>query len=654
MTAAGRGIAIATNASHTRAWAHHCALLIALPIIALLLSPDAAAQLRDPASGAAVIGGARTEPSVFRLRFERNVNTFGWEAGGRSTVGDSVWDASAAELFRRSLVRTDRDNIRDEQNFEAALTRRISSTLRARGLFSSFIFSDNREIGINDLSNTKIHAGLVWRPFTNLVLYPAAGYGFDKQLGVLDRGVILLGQALLDTMQLGSSMLSADGYSLNEYLQPRFQQDQRVSADMVTAFTATDVNIARVQYRMASKDVYLDPSAGDNERRFETRADEILSVSDQLRFMVSDALELMAMVDVSQRTVSRSRSAPEPAGGDVVFDSDIGEFRLNGALGAQYRPGPDTRGEFRAEWNEREETHTLVRPADVDADIFLRMEKLEEQKNSVIAQFQLSALLEQTLSDRDTITVLGSGVRMQYDTPSPLNVDDRDEVFFVAGVRWAHRYSDVLTSSLTADANLRHTVYIHGARSANNTWNRVFRVSPSMLYASPRFLMRLTSEVLANYTVYDFASMPQSPGSFFLRQLLINDSTTLWLGAHLALDAQLQVRFYERGALNWDAFTINPAAFFDERTLAVTLRAVAGTVTASAGYRIFQQRRYKDDGDATVLEGTLTTSGPVARLGIGDPLGTGVTMEGWYQITTGSGPERIITPNLLIQARWAL
>jgi hypothetical protein len=159
----------------------------ALPVCALAQfasSPlDAAGTLSQSSNG-------------LSFGFQRNVNTYSWSGGGAYAWEDTLWKLSAIELFQRSLVRTDRDNIRDEQNLRVSGSRMLNSSMKVLGTFSSFIFSDNRALGINDLTNTKMAAGLSWRVFDELMMRGLAGFGSDRQLGTLDTGPLLMDCAL--------------------------------------------------------------------------------------------------------------------------------------------------------------------------------------------------------------------------------------------------------------------------------------------------------------------------------------------------------------------------------------------------------------------------------------------------------------------------
>jgi len=75
-----------------------------------------------------------------------------------------------------------------------------------------------------------------------------------------------------------------------------------------------------------------------------------------------------------------------------------------------------------------------------------------------------------------------------------------------------------------------------------------------------------TFEVLANYTVYDFEYLTSTISSFTFRQFAWVDSSILSLTGRLAVVWWNNIRYYERGELQWSDFSERPRSFIEERT----------------------------------------------------------------------------------------
>jgi len=120
-----------------------------------------------------------------------------------------------------------------------------------------------------------------------------------------------------------------------------------------------------------------------------------------------------------------------------------------------------------------------------------------------------------------------SYIKLQYDTPDTVyNNDDRDEQRFVVTLNYHHRFSPLFVMEWHAYTYLFHQMYIFKEQSANNNWNRVYKLSPRLIYHYGPIYNRLKSEVLANYTVYDFESILGQQRSFVFRKYTLSDSLT--------------------------------------------------------------------------------------------------------------------------------
>jgi len=599
-------------------------------------------------------------PGQIYLGFERNVNTYLWDLGGNYRYDEGPWRMDADERFQRTLIRTDRSTIKDEQSFRFSAERSLLSDLALTASFSSFIFSDNRALGLTDLSANKALAGLRWQASPQIEIAPAAGVSFDNQQGTYDRGFMYAGTASLRDLLIGRTRAQAELFSSAEYIDPRFQSEHRGSADLYAIFDESGSNHTQLMFRSVRREFYLAydsllESSTGIAHPIESRDERVLTLSNALQYQVWRPLRFIATVDLTQRSIERAREQRRPGDDNPFFDADISEFHLNGSARLQYDNVKGTRGMLRMELNERDEQHTISSFDGASQVSYARQQLLEEQKNNNIQQTQLALQLSQALGSMDTLSFSASTVKMQYDTPSEENHDDRDELFVLAGVRWVHRFSPYFQASVNGDLNLRHTVYIFAERSANNTWNRVIRLAPSTeLRLGRGFVSRNGAEVVANYTVYDFENAALSQRSFSLRQLTLSDSTLVHLGSDFWTEVTMQLRLSERGELRWTAFTVRPLQYLDERTLELSLLRLKGLTSAALGFRLFEQRRYGYAQSEKVRSGILRSYGPTGSLRIRMSQQSDIIAEGWYQFTSENEGDTRVTPNVALRVVWNL
>jgi hypothetical protein len=95
--------------------------------------------------------------------------------------------------------------------------------------------------------------------------------------------------------------------------------------------------------------------------------------------------------------------------------------------------------------------------------------------------------------------------RLQYDTSDTSNFDDRDEFRLDFRLSEWHSFSHRLRMQVDFIASLYHLAYIFGERSADNNWNRIFRIVPKIFFIiNSSVICQQNFEVLANYVDYDF------------------------------------------------------------------------------------------------------------------------------------------------------
>lgn len=623
-----------------------------VPTLALLLCLFGSVRAQLPH---VVADSASTRPGSLGLSFERNVNTFTWDLTGDWRLARDAWSASVTERFRRSLIRSDNHSIKDQHDFSAEAAWAASDKLRLLTSLNSFIFLDDRGLGLNDLSKTQFLAGPRWSPLANSEFTPMIGYVVDNQQGMADEGLLYSARAQWQGRLFGDTRGNANAQLMAEHITPRYQKEQLATVDVLAPLASGSSNSSSVMYRDSQREFYV---AGDASLAttgsvpIERRRERVFGVQNALLYRIAEPLHVLAAVDAAQRLVHRGRSDRASNSEDPLFDLAVNEFTLNGSAQLMYED-ERRRISLKIELNERDETYDAESFEGANSALFLRRQQLEEQKDNTIRQTQLTLGLSHAIGEVDTLGITASTVKIEYDTPSRLNFDDRDELFVLAGLRWAHRFSSDFQASIMSDLTMRHTVFLFSQRSANNTWNRVLRLLTTSDYRkAQRFSSRNTAEVVANYTVYDFELPTQGRQSFSLRQLTLSDSSAIRIGGPFWIDAVAHARWYERGELRWSAFTVRPLQDFAEYTISVSLQRIGTLWSIAAGFRYFEQRRHSYNGSARSFSGSIASYGPTASARLSLSPRTRVLLDGWYQRTQEYKREGRDTPNVIMSVQW--
>ena len=578
------------------------------------------------------------------IGFERNLNTYFWSGGVNYERSFGVWDLRIRELFRSTLIQTDQKFIKDEQNLALLVERRISDRTRFQLDASSLVLSDNRAIGINRASIHSALAGLSFELNSIGTITPSVGVKSDNQIGQRDYGVSYRINSQIGELDLSGYKTNFYGRFSEDRITPRKGESHAAVLSIEKTFLERTKDTLAVQFLRNRRDFYFPADSLVSisfgvTNNIEQRIEEIVDVTNQLDYGVGNNFLLTFSTSLRQRGISKNinyKSSYSLIG--TLFDTDISEFRFDTFVQGQYRDG-QTNASLRLVYGERDEDHEAKSFAWADRNQFDLRQRSERRKNNSTRRTALSGNLQSSVTRDNTLGLTGFASLLRYDTPSAENTDDRDELLMIFSFSDQQAFERNLTFSVSADAVLNHIVYLFADRSANNNWNRVFRLSPRIEYR-PSSALRTTNafEVLANYTVYDFEEQVFSVRSFSFRQFSLVDSTTCQLSRRVALDLSARVKLYERGQLRWKEFRERPVNYFEDRTFAGQFRYTPNTgISVAAGFRYFSLTRFRYEERERVFENRLLNYGPTCLIEWSMNRKSRILLTGWYEIQKQSG-----------------
>jgi hypothetical protein len=175
---------------------------------------------------------------------------------------------------------------------------------------------------------------------------------------------------------------------------------------------------------------------------------------------------------------------------------------------------------------------------------------------SSIARFNSKS--DYNITRFDTLSLNISSSLTRYDTPSPRNNSDKDELLSIFNLSYIKRVSDILKFYLVSEIQLYHFVNLKAQLSAYNYWMKTIRLSPGIIIKTKTFIMRPQFNILANYVVYDFEGLTQGVKSYSLRQISYNDSIFVNITRKIGFTTRFDLLYKETGILYWEKFEENP------------------------------------------------------------------------------------------------
>ena len=480
------------------------------------------------------------------LGFRQEFNTYLWTVNAAldKQVSQKL-RFSFAENVRTSLLRiaSEGDRWKDDQNLDMKISYLLTPQLRATTQATSIIFLDKQSGFFNNVRSHAGFAGFSYSPNPRINAAFSLGPKWDSRYNQNDRGLSFSADANAANIDLSgydnnlSFALGEDRFDrrTNSNLRANYRVSRQFAqgaADSLSVYLSNqrrdnyvslvgDIESQREDLKGAKNILFFDIGNGIN-----------LSLATQLDFKNVELLQYGETSESRRRKRHDQRIANDVhininrnlVRGRVDFSSWIQEQRYDLDVSNSDRP-------FSA------------RTAFITPD-------------NASSRLLLSTSLSSNISVRDSLAGYASVSKYQYDTPDTTNFDDRDELRINTRFSWTHALDPALKIELLAGVNLYHMVYIFGERSADNNWNRIFLLRPSIEYQpEKRFRLHQEFEVLANYVDYDFEDTNLQTRSFVFRKFAMTDSLFWQLSSHTSLLFDYRLQLEENGQLYWDAWS---------------------------------------------------------------------------------------------------
>lgn len=558
------------------------------------------------------------------------------------------------------------DNLyRDYDNVKTGVGYDVTPEINVSANYAGQFFSDDRTFQLKGSSSSMAYLssryeGVFGGSRVQSVLN--AGYKVESQFDELNKGPSVSGE--FNIYNLGISDFLVDGQLKLGYetIDPRKKSLVYTHLFLERSF---DNDLARNEFdgvfSRVRKDFYF-PADQNAKQHFginnniETRIENIYKFFDRFDYSITDNVSFVFSLNPNYRRITKENMyiPSVPTLQPSIYDTDIQELSVSGdaALNLQFKK---LDFQFKAYYMERDVKHLLLNSSRIAPNFVNIIENNEATKNNHSSIFKLNSNIYYSINLMNRLELSSSVSILKYDTQSEINYDERDELGYL--VYAAHRFNNLrnLVLVTSVDMSLYHTVYILSQKSSNNNWNRVIRFTSKGFFEPADWLRNVsTFSVLANYTVYDFQDIISDIKSYSFRQLNLKDSLIIKFSRHIGMNIYSEIKMYERGELNWNAFTQRPINYFEDKILNPGLNYFFNRfIVLSAGYRYFEQRRYNYVNGNREFENFVRTTGPFARLRVEWKRNSNIEILGSYDYYEyGDGSPRSENGNIYIIARW--
>jgi hypothetical protein len=573
------------------------------------------------------------------ILFDQNLNTFNWIArlavdttiaGTRIAVGSQY----LANIIQQEGMPPGTAGFSEssQQQINLLLGRRLSTTTEALARWSSLVYSDNKGIGLSNASSHSVLAGLDLMPLPLLTVSPLAGYRWDRQGDIRDRGPSLDMEADVHGLDIDGYRIGGSARLRKDFMDPRTLENYLGGIGIEKPFGPLSRDSLALGFLRTRREFY---TLGDSA--IESRTDRFFSFANVLDYELNRNMRAGVFVQIGSRVLDKDQRRILGVQPVTIFGTEIEEFRLDTQIKTEYRSNDGgTGGTVRFAYAERSESHRAKKPDHYPPNLdvlFEERDRQEQTKDNLTRHVALAGTFSLPFSPSDRFSIAGSGSILRYDTPSEQNLEDRDELLVAITMGTTHRVSRYLDLALMLDGTLSHLVYLLKERSANNSVNRVLRLYPRTTFRPASWCTTMNAfEVLANYTVYDFEQQATQVRSFSYRQFALVDSTRLECTDRIGLDFFAYLKLYERGQLKWEEFSERTENAFVDQTLACQIRftPAMGTMLA-VGVRYFSQARYLFLNGVRQEDSFSSSVGPTCAIAWEIGLHSRMDFRGWYE-----------------------
>ncbi|GAB4298946.1 MAG: hypothetical protein Kow0098_24880 [Ignavibacteriaceae bacterium] len=596
--------------------------------------------------------------NIISTSFDKQLSTYSLNGNILLSGEPGILTYQLSEKYKSTLIRSSVDNIRDEQHFSLTTSAKLDNKIKIGLAALNTIYSDNRQIEINQASVSSAFLFSEYIPSEQLIISPYFGYSNNRQIGENDYGYLYGAEGSLNNFSLTDMQLDSWFKLKNEDISPRKNLERYFLLGITNTFDVDVKNIVTTSFSQNRKDFYytadsVTASEFGITNNIQSRTETNYTLQDNLtynRFFDIFSLDLFGRLKwrlIDRDTRYRSVTVPSTS----LFDTKVEEINIEIEANTKYT-SESLLASLKLYFSERDERHITKRFEGIDESFYVIRSETESEKNnnSVRGSLSLSGLYLLSRSDNLSFSFFQS--RLRYDTPAKGNDDDRDEILSILRLKFTHSFSEFFEAFASIEGTLSHIVYLFASRSSNNNINRILSLSTGGEYKGKNITSKNTFTVSANYTVFDFEDLNPNFRSFSFRQFTATDSSGINITDKLRLNLYGYLKLSEQGDLNWAEFSTLPTRFLQEIYAEPKLKVIYSDISFALGARFFLLKNFNYQGLTRIPDSEYRSIGPLTEiiLTLSDNLYWKIY--GWYEFIKINKTENRELTALNMQLNW--
>lgn len=503
--------------------------------------------------------------------------------------------------YNSDVTKLNTNFYRDLDNFKFLTLYELSDRLKIGGGFKNNVLSDDRIIESNVNNNSFFYGNVTYTLNRNTGISSNIGLRRENQLGEISSGFSGEMNTDINDLNIKDYISNTNIYLSYDGLDKKKKYDNELYSEIFKRFSDRSMNSGKIRFYNQRKDFFTPATQSvlsqfNVKNNVQSRFENAIQLEDQFTYNIKSNISMNFGGLYLSRVINNEykyASSPSVLLLENVYNSKTLEdrFEINSFLRYDVRKFS---GYAKMNYSERSEDHEVKDVTGLSVSQIAELEKTEKNKNNNSKRTSLNFDGTYYFSNTNRFMLSTNASILRYDTDSKLNFDDRDEQNMIYSI--SHGYNNLTSfSTVTSfDINISKLKYIFAERSANNYVNKIYRLTSQSFFHPADFITsKNTFQVLANYTVYDFEDIITQIKSYSYRQMNMRDSTFINISRKFDVELYGELKAYEQGEFNNNAFSIKPVSYNFLTTVGGNLiYSPFDNIKLSVGYGSFNQKIY--------------------------------------------------------------
>ncbi|MEW6004670.1 MAG: hypothetical protein AB1695_05070 [Stygiobacter sp.] len=529
--------------------------------------------------------------------FNKQLNTNFYSVNFRNSFTFNKIFFGINEQFNSTIIKTNLKNIKDEHSLNAQTNYQFNEQFNLGLDFGNNIYNDDRNVGLNKASVLTSILFLDYSPVSKLNLIPFFGFEQNNQLNEKDNGYVYGFETNVDDFNLGEFEINSIIKYRNEDISPKKNILRLLYFDFSNNISENFTNIISANYIQQRRDFYFtaDKLTSDEfniSNNIQSRIETNYNIQERLKLIQNDSpfsfdlIGRIAFRDIDRKTkyISLNNIA------NINYDTKINELRLEFLSLIEYKK-TNYNFAFRFSYTERDEKHQPNKYEGISNIVFEERKILEEQKNNSSQLANLS-LNGSYIFNKNIISFTLFHRKLQYDTPSNLNFDDRDELLSIGNINFIHNFNKFFNAFINLETSINKMVYIFAERSSNNNIKRTIKFLTGGEFVSKFLITKNSAEVSANYTVFNYEELNPTYKSYSFRQFGFRDSSKIIFNKYFGVNFGGYLKLSEQGNFNWQNFSEAPQRHLEEKFIQQSFFYKYSLIEFNLGLKFFSLKTF--------------------------------------------------------------